>query len=257
MASVTPTLGRQADTLDVHVVGQFTNFVQGTTTAHFGDGVAVNSVVVANATSATVNITVGAAAAVGSRTIVMTTGTEVASKVGGFTVEPGVPALHAIDPAAGSEGQNLTIALTGRFTNFAQGLTTASFGPGISVGTVTVNGPALASVAVTINARATFWASARLRSPPDRGGLAREWFHCHRRYSAITVIAPNTGRTDQSVNVGVTGQSTNFQNGVTVASFGPGIYCRRRSRRCTRSGQRHEPDHVHGKSCDQCHSVTR
>ena len=71
-------------------------------------------------------------------------------KVGGFTVLAGIPRLTSINPVAGTQGTNATLVLNGSFTNFTQGPTTASLGSGIAVGTVTVNGPELASVPISI-----------------------------------------------------------------------------------------------------------
>jgi hypothetical protein len=56
-----------------------THFVQGTTTADFGSGIIVNSVVVTSAVSMTANISIAGNAVVGARTVTVTTGTEVAS----------------------------------------------------------------------------------------------------------------------------------------------------------------------------------
>ena len=52
LTSVTPGSGQQGQTLTVSVVGQFTSFVNGTTTASFGPGVTVNGVNVTSATTA-------------------------------------------------------------------------------------------------------------------------------------------------------------------------------------------------------------
>ena len=86
-------------------------------------------------------MTVSPGAALGARTVVLTTGTEVAQLVGGFTVTPGQPTLFSINPVSAIQGTNLTVILNGAFTNFTPQVTTAFFGTGISVGPVTVNGP--------------------------------------------------------------------------------------------------------------------
>ena len=107
-----------------------------------------------DATHATIDVTVTPGAALGARTVVMTTGSEVAQLVGGFTVTPGQPTLFSINPVSAIQGTNLTVILNGAFTNFTPQVTTAFFGAGISVGTVTVNGPTLASVPIAIAAGA-------------------------------------------------------------------------------------------------------
>src|SRR5262249_28605091 len=107
---------------------------------------------------------------------------------------------------------------------FAQGVTTASFGPGITVGTVTVNGPALASAPITISPNAT--AGPRAVAVTTGGEVVQldNGFAVNAGTPAITVIDPNVGVPGAlALSVTVIGQSTNFQSGVTVASFGPNI----------------------------------
>src|SRR5207244_3071496 len=48
------------------------------------------------------------------------------------------PTLLSANPASGQQGQSVSVTITGQFTHFAQGTTSASFGSGIAVGTVTV-----------------------------------------------------------------------------------------------------------------------
>ena len=87
---VTPPTGRQGRVgLNVSLTGSGTHFAQGETTASFGAGIAVNSVTVTDATHAIVNITIASNAALGSRDISLTTGSELASALNGFTVAPG------------------------------------------------------------------------------------------------------------------------------------------------------------------------
>ena len=87
IASLTPNTGLAGQTLaTVAVAGQNTAFAQGTTVASFGAGITVNSLTVNSPTSATANITIQNAAVPGTRTVTLTTGTEVAALTGGFTV---------------------------------------------------------------------------------------------------------------------------------------------------------------------------
>src|SRR4029077_19855541 len=51
--------------------------------------------------------------------------------------------------------QNLSVTITGQFTPFAQGTTTASFGAGITVNSVTVNSSTSATVNLSIANTAT------------------------------------------------------------------------------------------------------
>lgn len=64
--SATPSTGaQQQSNLSVTVLGSFTHFVQGTTSASFGAGITVTGVTVNNSTSASVQITITPTAATG------------------------------------------------------------------------------------------------------------------------------------------------------------------------------------------------
>ena len=125
--------------LNVSITGQNTHFVQGVTTASFGGGgVIVNLVTVNSPTSATVNISLEPFAQ-DARTVVLTTdGENAVSAANAFGILPGTPRLTALSPASGQQGQTLSLAVTGLFTGFVNGTTTADFGAGITVNTVTV-----------------------------------------------------------------------------------------------------------------------
>jgi len=112
--------------LSVAITGQFTHFVQGTTTANFGAGITLASPLTINsATSATAVLNIDPAAATGARNVTLTTNAEVATLTNGFTVTAGTPAVTLLNPNTGQQGQqNLSVAITGQFTNFVQGTTT-------------------------------------------------------------------------------------------------------------------------------------
>ena len=137
--SVNPDSGQQGQqNLSVVLTGQFTHWVQGTTTASFGAGITVASLTVNSHTSATAVLNIDPAATAGSRLLTMTTGSEVAYQGSGFTVTAGTPALQSVNPNSSQQGQqNLSVALTGQFTNWVQGTTTASFGTGITGASLT------------------------------------------------------------------------------------------------------------------------
>src|SRR5205809_2197628 len=83
-----------------------------------------------------------------------TAGEVVTTPVGkGFTVAAGTPLLSADAPNnTGRQGQqNVNVTLTGQFTHFVQGTTTASFGAGITVVTLTVNSATGAAAVVNID----------------------------------------------------------------------------------------------------------
>jgi hypothetical protein len=77
-----------------------------------------------------------------------------------LTIDP--PAGVSVQPGTGQQGQSLTVNLQGTYSNFLQGGTTASFGPGISVGgaaagtagTVTVTSLTTATASLVIASNA-------------------------------------------------------------------------------------------------------
>ena len=74
--SVNPNTGQQGQqNLSAAIAGQFTHFVQGTTTANFGAGIALASPLTVNsATTATAVLNIDPAAATGARNVTLTTG---------------------------------------------------------------------------------------------------------------------------------------------------------------------------------------
>ena len=110
LTSVVPNAGQQGQSgLAVTITGQNTQFIQGTTTASFGAGITVDNVTVTSATSLTAVISIAANAALGGRTVTVTTGTESASLSNGFTVQPVAP-VNA--PPVVSAGADQTIAFS-------------------------------------------------------------------------------------------------------------------------------------------------
>jgi hypothetical protein len=222
VTSVSPATGHQAETLSVVVNAQFTHF-DGTTTADFGPGIAVSSVAPTSATTATVSISIDRDASPGSRTVVMHTGLESAQQVGAFTVLSGIPALQSITPVAGTQGTNATLILNGAFTHFTQGLTFASLGSGIIAGTVTVNGPELASVPITITDGAVVGPRNVTVSTGTESVTLFNGFNVIQGSPAVTIIDPNAAQRGTTQNVTLVGHFTNWQNGITHVSYGAGV----------------------------------
>lgn len=136
---VTPNTGQQGQqNLSIPITGQLTHFAPGTTQASFGAGITIVSVAVSSATAATVVVNIDPAASVGLRDVTLTTSAEVAALQGGFAVNSG-PFISQMAPSSGQQGQQgLSVAITGQLTHFVQGTTTASFGAGITIASLTV-----------------------------------------------------------------------------------------------------------------------
>ncbi len=226
VASVSPATGRQNETLTVQIIGQSTHF-DDTTTASFGAGISAEPPSVTSATSATVEITIDKTAAAGARTVVMQTGSEIAQKVGAFTVQPGIAILESFTPVAGVQGTSATLVVRGLFTHFIQDATQVSVGPGISVGQVTVNGPELASAPISITEFATTGprtVTVMTSTPTVFESVSiSDGFNVLPAPPEISVIDPNAAQRGLTLNVTITGRFTNWQNGVTHATYGSGI----------------------------------
>ena len=155
LTTVNPNSGAQGQTIaNVALTGNFTHWVQGTTTATFGANITVNSLAVNSATSATASISIDPLATVGVRNVTLTTGGEIVTLTGGFTINAGPAVISSVVANTGQQGQSLTVTVTGTGTHFAQGSTSASFGLGITVGSINVASATSATVQLTIQAGA-------------------------------------------------------------------------------------------------------
>jgi len=155
LLTVSPSIVQSGQqTVSVAITGLFTSFVQGTSTADFGAGVSVVSLIVNTPEGAIAVLNVDPAAVPGPRNVTVTTGTEVVTLPNGLMVTAPVivPALVTVLPNSGQQGQqNLSVSLTGQNTHFAQGITIASFGTGITVVSLTVSSQTSATAVLNID----------------------------------------------------------------------------------------------------------
>lgn len=139
VTAATPNAGQRRDQFDVRLTG--TGFVPNVTTVSFGPDVTVNSLQVHGGTSLTANIRIGPDAELGSRAVTVTNGPPgggTATRANAFTVleeNPAPSATRAL-PESGRRGSTLGVILLG--SGFVQGLTSVSFGEGITVNSVSV-----------------------------------------------------------------------------------------------------------------------
>ena len=226
LTQVNPNTERQGQqNVSVALTGQFTHFVQGTTTALFGAGITVASLTVSSATTATAVLNISATAAAGSRNVSVTTGAQAVTLANGFTVTNGTPVLTQVNPNTGLQGQqNVSVALTGQFTHFVQGTTTASFGAGISVVSLTVTSATSATAVLNISATAVVGAiNVTVTTGAEEASLANG-FAVTARLPALTGINPNSGQQGQSnLSVTIRGQFTHFTAASVVTFTGLGI----------------------------------
>ena len=223
IAQMSPANADQGDTLNVAVTGTNTHFIQGVTAADFGPGITVNSVQVVSPISAVVNISIGAGATVGLRTVVLSTPFETAARVDAFIVNQGTPLLQFVTPASGAQGQTSTVTVIGALTAFA-GATTFDFGPGVTVTGKTIVSATQADVTIAISplaARTTRDVSATTGGITAVGAAL---FTVTAGPATISDVTPADVYQGQSnVSITIAGVATHFNAATPTVSLGPGV----------------------------------
>jgi hypothetical protein len=224
LTNISPSSAIQGSTPTVTVTGQSTHFIAGVTTASFGAGVNVSSVNVLSPTTATVSLAVTSSAPTGYHTATLTTDGENASLANFFQVTPGTPTLNQCSPVSGQQGQTLSVHCIGQYTSWVQGTTTATFGPGVTVNSVTVDDATDADVAISIDPLAyvgsttvTFTTSTEIVSSPSVFSIAAG-------PAIISQVTPGSANQGQEVVLNITGEYTHWAQGLTQFSLdGAGI----------------------------------
>jgi hypothetical protein len=199
-----------------------TNFINGSTAVGFsGMGVTVNSVTFVSTTQLSVGIAIADGCVLGYRNVSVTTSAGTAILGSGFQVQRAAPVLTSISPESGAKGEAITVFLNG--TGFVSGVTTASFGDGITVSAVDGNSSSLAAQIVIAQSAALGTRNVTVETPAPGGGtstLSRA-FSVVNPVPVIASIVPSSGTRGKTVNVVVTG--SNFYGGVTSICFRAGI----------------------------------
>jgi len=222
--SVAPAQGEQGQTISLVITGQNTSFAQSTSVVSLGPGIAINSIQVTSPTSLTAQISIMDTAAIGPRNVSVTTGSEVVNLTNGFSVKVGTPLLTSITPATGRQGETVNVAIAGKFTNFVQGTSVASFGAGITVNNLIITSTTAASANLTL----AIGAAPGYRTVTLTTGA--EVVSCSNCFAlnpgtpVLLTLTPNSGQQGQvNLNVALTGQFTGWVQGTSSASFGTGI----------------------------------
>ncbi len=224
IVSASPSTGGEGQSLTVLITGSQTHFLQGTTTAAFGGGIGVTGITVVDALHANVNITVPNSTPVGAYNVVLTTGSEVATELGGFQVTSGTASIAVVSPPTGTQGtQALQVTLTGLFTSWINTTSTASFGAGITVTNLAVSGPT--SAVATINISPTATIGSRTVTVTTSGQIASitGGFSVLAGVPSLVSAVPASAQAGSSANVVITGQFTTFQSATPSVSFGSGV----------------------------------
>ncbi len=225
ITAVAPLQGSRLGRLDVVVDG--TNFITGVTSVDFGTGIALNPPLVINsATRLTANVTIGATAPTGARSITVTNaapGGGSATRPNAFSVINPEPTLHSFTPTNGKQLDVLNVVFDG--TGFISGVSTVSMGNGITINGQTVLSDTLitANVTVTVSA-ATGPRDIWVTNLAPGGGtavLTNGFVVGNNPVPTLSGLSPSTARRLENPNLVFRG--TNFISGVTSVDLGPDI----------------------------------
>ncbi len=205
LQTVSPNSSNAGLSLQVAITGAYTHFVQGTTTATFGPGTSVGGagdgqpgpVTVNSPTSATAQVVIGPAAAAGSHTATVSTGSEQVSLANGFTILPAIPYI--------------TVE-TGAPKPFATGF--SGFNDPSVVHGAEYNDPKLQSMVLPLK-------PGFIRYPGGSDSLAFDWQAAHESQPWLNTLKPYlvTTEIDGLIRASFLGQA---KGGVCFTSTQPG-----------------------------------
>ncbi len=141
-----------------------------------------------------------------------------------LTIQPISSAvISSVLPAQGTQGQTLTVTVTGQNTAFSQSGIQVSFGAGITTGLVTVN--SVTSLTAQITVAASSVAGLRDVTVTSFGQTvtAKSAFTIAAVNPLLLSATPGQGNPGQSLSIALVGQSTNFVQATSQVSFGAGI----------------------------------
>jgi quinohemoprotein amine dehydrogenase alpha subunit-like protein len=218
VTSLSPNaFGRGATNAATTITG--TNFVNGATVTVSGTGVTVSGVTFNSATSLSGLVTVSSTATTGARTVTVRnpdggTGTCTNCLTVGTALT--ITSLSPTSRAQGATNQSITINGTG----FATGAT-ASFGAGITVGSVTVNSATRLTAVITVDPAATVGARTVTVNEPDGRTASRANGFTVTVKPSITSVSPTSIRRGRLAIVTVNGAG--FESGARLSFSGTGI----------------------------------
>ena len=222
----------QSATLALNLNGRNTNWRNNSSVSFSGTGISVLSLTANSATSLTALVQLDPAAPLGFYSVTVQTplgsATETASGSNVVEVTPAitVPTLLSVEPSEASQGSLATVTVRGLNTAWNAG-STLSLGPGVTVQALSVISPTLmqASLAVAPDAAIAFRTAEVVTPGAGTQSKSRALFINNgvATVPQVTNVIPAEGTTGQILDVAITGRDTNFQNGVTTASFGDGI----------------------------------
>lgn len=221
LTTLSVTQGSKGGNYNVILTG--TNFILDSLSVSFGTGITVNTTTLTSSTELVVNITVSATATSGAKDVVLKTAGGTVTKTAAFTVVNAAPTVASISPTNGARGATVSVAITG--TGFETGVTSVSFGTGITVNSLTVTSATQATASIAISATAATGARDVVVTNAAPGGgsvTLTGGFTVGNLAPTVASVSPTSGARGVTLNFTLTG--SNFESGVTTAvSFGAGI----------------------------------
>ena len=216
-----PASGPQQGNVTFTILGQATDWLQGTTGVSLGAGITINSVTVTSPTSISASGQISPTAYTGYRTVTVATGTQILTLPNAFLVTSGPATIAALNPATAEQGETLNVEVTGANTNFDQNYTVPYFGPGTTINSITVNSATDATVNITISPSATVQQNTVTMTTLGEVASGVQAFTIGTGPS-ITSANPISVAQGATQSVTVTGTLTSFSSS-TVFSFGAGV----------------------------------
>lgn len=221
LTSLAPDTAFRGHAITVLLAGE--NFIAGTTSVHFGQGIALDSIEFIGATQLIAYLAVDSETETGPRDIVVSNSAGVsvtATRI--FVVANPAPSIGTVSPQLVVLGQMHTLDITGN--NLMAGVTTINPGVGITVNSLTVNSPVHATATLTIDRSAVPGPrDVILTNGEPGGGVATlsEGILVGNPLPILSSVSPDDGVRGETIQVKLGGE--NFIPGVTNVSFGPEI----------------------------------
>jgi len=188
VTSISPNSGLQEQTLP-NVVITGINFT-GASALSFGTEITVNSFTFNSDNKITANITIATYAAPGPRDVSVTTPGGTGTRVGAFTVIQAPPTITRLSTNSGLRGQTLYVNIYG---NHFLGVTSVSFGDGITVKTAGAWSETWILTSITIAYSATPGLRKVLVTTPGGTASPAGSFTVSEAALSIKVVLPNGG----------------------------------------------------------------
>ncbi|HTY39129.1 MAG TPA: T9SS type A sorting domain-containing protein, partial [Bacteroidota bacterium] len=201
------------------------HFVSGATVVSLGADVDVHSVCVRTSEELSCEVTIGAGAALGQRTVVVSNkspGGGASALTNAFTVANSAPFLSRVTPSTGARGATLTIDIEGM--NFTEGSTAIDFGAGVHVDSLKFVSAFRLSAQVSIRDTAAVGArTVVLATSPPGGGEYKlaGGFSVVNPAPTLVSVSPANGCRGRGLLVSLTG--SHFESGLTSLEIGSGI----------------------------------